>query len=208
MNKFNNYFYKGEYKTMKPFNGFEAKKIGGARPALPAGGYVCSILSAKVEEYSETYHVLVLAIDVIEGEYKDFWKKDFDTNDNAIRKWRGTYRITVPNDDGTEQDERSKRIFGNFIWSVQESNPGYAWDWDEKKLKGKKLGVLYGNKEWEIDGRTGWSTAAMGSCSVEDCRAGNFKLPKDWHLKNRKTAAAPEPVQLDPVDDDPDDLPF
>ena len=208
MNKFNNFFYKGEFNTMmKPFNGFEAKKIGGSRPVLPVGGYVCNILSAKVEEYSETYHVLVLAIDVAEGDYKDFWKKDYDTNDNALKKWRGTYRVDIPRDDGSEPDTWTKRKFGNFIWAVQESNSGFTWDWDEKKLKGKKLGVLYGNKEWEINGRSGWTTEAGGCCSVEDCRAGAFKLPKDKPLKNRQTPAAPDPVQLEPVDDT-DDLPF
>ena len=182
---------------------FEAKRMGGAREILPAGGYVCEIKSAKEETY-DWGKVLLLAIDVAEGEYTGFWKRDFDNNDREDKKWRGIYRVNVPKDDGSESDNWTKRSFGNFIWAVQESNPGYAWDWDEKKLKGKKIGVLYRNREWEMNGNTGWTTEAAGSCSVDDCRAGKFRLPKDKPLKNRpveQTAAAN-------VIDSEDDLPF
>ena len=189
---------------MREFKGFEAKKVGGGRDPLPAGGYVCEIKNAKEEAY-KWGSVLVLAIEVIEGEYAGFWKKDFDNNDRDDKKWRGTYRINVPSDDGSPQDEWNKRTFGNFIWAIEESNPGYRWAWDEKTLKGKKLGVLYRNEEWEMNGKTGWTTKAAGSVSVEDCRAGKFRLPKDRPLKNR-----PVQEQTDPIAtaDDEDDLPF
>lgn len=194
---------------MKAFNGFEAKKQGGSREILPVGGYVCEIKSAKEEVYNSSngeFRFLVLAIDVAEGEYAGFWKKDYDGNTADDKKWRGTFRISVPKDDGTEQDGWTKRTFGNFIWAVQESNPGYVWNWDEKTLKGKKLGVLYRNKEWEMNGNTGWTTEAGGAISVEDCRAGKFKPLKDKPLKNRpaqgQTAAVPDTV------DDSEELPF
>lgn len=189
---------------MKEFKGFEAKKVGNGREILPAGGYVCEIKSAKEETYSWG-NVLVLAIEVIEGEYAGFWKRDFDSNDRDDRKWRGIYRIAEPKDDGTQQDAWTKRSFGNFIWAVQESNPGYNWAWDEKTLKGKKIGVLYRNREWEMNGNTGWTTEAAGSVSVEDCRAGKYRLPKDKPLKNRPAAAeADAPASVA----DEDDLPF
>ena len=194
---------------MKAFNGFEAKKQGGSREILPVGGYVCEIKSAKEEVYNSSngeFRFLVLAIDVAEGEYAGFWKKDYDGNTADDKKWRGTFRISVPKDDGTEQDGWTKRTFGNFIWAIQESNPGYTWNWDEKTLKGKKLGVLYRNKEWEIDGKTGWTTEAGGAISVDDCRAGKFKMLKDKPLKDRpaqnKTSSSPD------VAVDEEDLPF
>lgn len=194
---------------MKAFNGFKAEKASSGREILPAGGYVCEIKSAKEEVYNSSngeFCVLVLAIDVVEGEYAGFWKKDYDGNTADDKKWRGNFRISVPKDDGTEQDGWTKRTFGNFIWAVQESNPGYVWNWDEKTLKGKKIGVLYRNKEWEIDGKTGWTTEAGGAISVEDCRAGKFKMLKDKPLKDRpaqsQTAAVPDTV------DDSEELPF
>ena len=185
---------------MKKWNDFKAEKQSSGREILPAGGYVCDIKSAKEENGQ-----LVLAIDVSEGQYAGFFKRDFDNNTNEDKKWRGIYRMWIPKDDGSEMDAWTKRSFGNFIWSIQESNPGYAWDWDEKKLKGKKLGVLYRNKEWEFNDRTGWTTEAAGSCSVEDCRAGTFRLPKDKPLKNKP---AEEAKSVPETAADEEDLPF
>lgn len=190
---------------MKQFSGFKAEKASSGREILPAGGYVCEIKSVKEENFDWGSR-LALAIDVVEGDYAGFFKKDFDGNDREDKKWRGIYRISIPKDDGTEQDGWTKRSFGNFIWAIQESNPGYTWNWDEKTLKGKKLGVLYRNKEWEVDGKTGWTTEAAGSISVEDCRAGKFKMLKDKPLKDRpaqgQTASAPDVVAGE------DELPF
>ena len=196
---------------MKAFNGFEAKKAVSSREPLPAGGYVCDIKSAKVEEYNGkkgAFSVLVLAIEVAEGQYAGFWKKDYDNNTNDDKKWRGTYRVNIPRDDGTEEDSWTKRSFGNFIWSVQESNPGYTWNWDEKTLKGKKVGVLYRNKEWEYNDKTGWTTEAAGSASVDDIRSGNFRQLKDKPLNKGNASAAAAPVFTEESADSEDELPF
>ena len=193
---------------MKAWNDFQAKKSGSTREILPAGGYVCEIKTAKVEEYNSSkglYSFLVIALEVIEGEYKGFWKKDFDNNTNEDKKWRGTLRLSIPKDDGSDMDNWTKRTFGNFIWAIQESNSGYAWDWDEKKLKGKKIGVLYRDREWEYNGNTGWTTEACGAISVEECREGKFKLPKPKALKNRPQT---EQTKVEDVVESEDDLPF
>ena len=195
---------------MKAWNDFKAEKASNGREILPAGGYVCDIKTAKVEEYHTgkgDFSALVLAIEVAEGQYAGFWKKDYDGNTNDDKKWRGTYRISIPKDDGSEMDGWTKRTFGNFIWCIQESNPGYTWNWDEKTLKGKKIGVLYRNKEWEYNDKTGWTTEAAGSATVEDIRSGNFKPLKDKPLKNKGTAAT-APVFTEETVDSEDSLPF
>lgn len=192
---------------MKQFD-FEVKKTGSGREILPADGYVCNILSAKEETFSWGSR-LVLAIDVAEGVYEGFFKRDFDNNDREDKKWRGIYRVNIPKDDGTDQDNWTKRTFGNFIWSVQESNPGYTWDWNEKSLKGKKIGVIYRNREWEMNGRTGWTTEAGGSASVEDIRSGKFRLLKDRPLKDRPLKNRPtEQIESAGIVDSEDMLPF
>ena len=206
MNKYNNYFYKGEFITMKQYADFKAEKTASGRELLPVGGYVCEIKRAKEESYSWGSR-LVLAIEVIEGEYAGFWKRDFDNNTRDDKKWRGIFRINCPTDDGSEQDSWTKRKFGNFIWAVQESNPGYVWNWDEKTLKGKKIGLIYRNFEWEMDGKTGWSTEAGGAISVDDCRNGKFKLLKDRPLKDRPVQSQADASAPDTVEDE-SDLPF
>lgn len=175
---------------MKAFSNYEAKRSTSSKETLPAGGYVCQIQGARVEQYNNGFSSLVLAIDVIEGEYAGIWKKDYDNNDREDKKWRGTFRISIPKDDGSEQDAWTKRTFGNAMWAIEQSNPGYTWDWDEKKLKGKKIGVIYRNREWEHNGYTGWTTEAGGSESVENIRAGKFKMLKDKPLKNKSASSA------------------
>ena len=174
---------------MKPYNGFKAQKSAGAREILPAGGYVCRIDGAKVETYKTrnggTMETLIWAIEVIEGEHAGFWKKDFDSQTGEDKKWRGTMRINLPKDDGSEQDSWTKRTFENAMWALEDSNPGYTWDWDEKKLKGKIVGIIYRNREWEYNGNTGWTTEAGGVTSADDIRNGKFKPLKDKPLKNK-----------------------
>ena len=188
---------------MKKFNDVKAERSFSGRETLPAGGYVCDILSAKVEsnDWGET---LIIAHDVAEGDYKGIFKRDYDNNDREDKKWRGTFRLRLPKDDGTEQDGWKKRSLGNFIWAIEESNPGYTWNWDEKTLKGKKIGLLYRNKEWEYNGRSGWTTEAISSDSVDDIREGKFKIPKDKPLANKPVSVEQTFEELD----DSSELPF
>lgn len=188
---------------MKKYSDVKAERSAGGRETLPAGGYVCNILSARVEsgEWGDT---LVVAHDVAEGEYAGLFKRDYDNNTRDDKKWRGTFRLRLPKDDGSEQDGWKKKSLGNFIWALEESNPGFTFDWDEKKLKGKKIGLLYRNKEWAFQDRTGWTTEAISADSIDNIRNGKFKIPKDKPLPVKEVAP---PAFTDEGDDD-GDLPF
>ena len=191
---------------MKEFNGLEIKKSVGASAPLPAGGYVAKILNAKVEEYSWG-EVLVISFDIADGEYKDFFSKQYKENTREDKKWKGNFRLTVPNE-GNQYFDSQKRTFGNAIWAIEESNPSFRWAWDENALKGNMVGVLFRNFEWEMDdGRSGWSTECCTFVSVEDVRTGNFKQPKDKPLRNKSTNKAPS-SNFTVIDDSLDDLPF
>ena len=191
---------------MKAFNGLEIKKSVSANEPLPAGGYVAKILNAKVDEYSWG-EVLVISFDIAEGEYKDFFRKQYNENTREDKKWKGNFRLTVPNE-GNQYFDSQKRTFGNAIWAIEESNPGYHWDWNETALKGKMVGVLFRDREWEMDdGRFGWSTECCTFVSVEDVRTGNFKQPKDKPLR-KKTENNATASTFTAIDDSADDLPF
>ena len=189
---------------MKAFNGLEIKKSVNTSEPLPAGGYVAKILNAKVDEYGWG-EVLVISFDIAEGEYKDFFRKQYNENTREDKKWKGNFRLTVPQE-GNQYFEGQKRTFGNAIWAIEESNPGYHWDWVEAALKGKMVGVLFRNFEWEMNGNSGWSTECCTFVSVEDIRNGNFKQPKDKPLRNKPVNNAPANIS-GPVDDSVD-LPF
>ena len=191
---------------MKAFNGLEIKKSVSASEPLPAGGYVAKILNAKVEEYSWG-EVLVISFDISEGEYKDFFSKQYKENTREDKKWKGNFRLTVPQESNQYFDSQ-KRTFGNAIWAIEESNPGYHWDWNEDALKGKMVGVLFRNFEWAMDdGRSGWSTECCTFVSVEDVRTGNFKQPKDKPLKRKESYSSNQFSEMVEIDST-DDLPF
>ena len=179
------------------------EKPSGGRETLPAGGYVCQILNAKVEsgEWGDT---LVIAHDVCEGEFSNLFKRDYDNNTMEDKKWRGTFRLKLPKDDGTEQDAWKKRSLSNFLWAIEQSNPGFTFNWDEKTLKGKKIGLIYRNKEWEYNGRSGWTTEAAGTESIDNIREGKFRALKDKPLANKPAQVFTE------IDDteETDGLPF
>ena len=191
---------------MKAFNGLEIKKSVSASEPLPAGGYVAKILNAKVEEYSWG-EVLVISFDIAEGEYKDFFSKQYKENTREDKKWKGNFRLTVPQESNQYFDSQ-KRTFGNAIWAIEESNPGYHWDWNEAALKGKMVGVLFRNFEWSMDdGRSGWSTECCTFVSVEDVRTGNFKKPKDKPLKRKESYSSNQFSEMVEIDST-EDLPF
>ena len=190
---------------IKSYNGFKPERTT-TRETLPAGGYVAKIMDATVINY-DWGDVLKVDFDIAEGEYKGFFATDYRNNTNDDKKWRGTYRINIPNESNQYFDSQRKS-FNNLIACLEETNSGFHFDWDESKLKGKGIGVLFRNKEWEYNGSTGWTTECCTVTTAKDIREGNFKMPKDKPLKAKaaNTGAYSETAFV-PVDDD-SDLPF
>ena len=166
----------------------EIKRSSNSGEPLPAGGYVAKILDASISTYSWG-EVLVFSFDIVEGEYTEFFKNKYleDTNEN--KKWKGTFRLTIPQEDNQYYDSQ-KRKFGNAIACIEESNPKYAWNGDERKLKDNYVGVLFRNYEYDVDGRQGWTTECCSFTSVDEIREKKFKMPKDKPLKKQPESPA------------------
>ena len=189
---------------MKPYNGFTAEPTRTAE-ALPAGGYVAKIVKAEEAHY-DWGNMLLIYFDIAEGEHKGHFKTQYDGQQGEDKKWKGVYRQSVPKDDGSDKDEWSKRSFNNAIWAIEESNTGYHWDWNEASLKGKTVGVLFRNREWEYNGKTGWTTECCALTDVTSIREGKFRIPKDKPLANKTENAFARADVLSDIDDD--DCPF
>ena len=197
---------------IRRYNGAKAERRA-AREILPAGGYVAKILDAKVQHFDfrngDSVDKLILSFDILEGQHAGFFKRDYNQNTNEDKKWRGTYRVNIPKDDGTEQDGWSKNTFNGVIWALEDSNPGFHFDFDETQLKGKIVGVLFRNKEWEWEDKTGWTTECCALTGAEEIRSGKFKMPKDKPLKKSgSTMSAPSGGGFAEVTDDDGTLPF
>lgn len=187
---------------MKQFNGFKAKKIA-STTALPVGGYVAEIKEVKDVFSANGTEFLQISFEIAEGEYKGFFEENYKNQQSEDKRWKGVHRLFVPKDDGSDKDEWSKKIFGDAIACIEESNSGYHWDWNESGLKGKLIGVLFREKEWEYDGRTGITTECGKLETIANVREGKFKPLKGKYL------AKPAPsVGFAPVAFDDDELPF
>ena len=192
---------------MKKFNNWENVKAASEFVPLPAGGYIVELKNAKVKEYKnqngDAFERFEIAIDIAEGEFKDYYANDFCNQTNEDKKWKGVLRLYMPKEDGSEQDEWTKSRFKSFIEAVEDSNPGYHWGWEESTLRGKKIGCLFRLEEWEYNGKTGKKAQPFKAVSVEKIKSGNFKTPKEKLLdKNASAPTAPTPEFRDIPDED------
>lgn len=167
---------------MKKYEGYEhAEAFTGEYEKLEPGGYICKILKVQAEE--KDYGTLLrIAFDIVEGEHEGFYKRNFENKKlyDAEAKWPGMYYQTIKQDD--------LRYFKGFMTSVEASNPGFRWDWDEKKLAGKLFGGLFGEEEYEKqDGSIGISVKCKFVRSVDSIREGKFKIPEIKRLQNSPT---------------------
>jgi len=172
---------------MKPtYSGFEAKKQSNFAQLPPPGAYVAEIQGVKTEEsFDHTREVIVLMLEITEGEYKGQYHKVFEDQKNGFGdsvKYRGTLRLT-PFMDGDESWVKS-RFEGN-IWCIMQDNPGFEWDWDEKKLKGKKVGINVRKAFYEgKDGTEKETTEIAQLETIADVKSGKCRLLKERRPKN------------------------
>lgn len=112
--------------------------------ALPVGAYECVIKDAKVNLNEETgKKTFKVSVDIASGEFKDYFLKRFANNTSDKPKWdNNAVRYLAYEGDNVS-------YFKGFITSVENSNTGYKWDWDEEKLKGKKICGVFQYEEYE-----------------------------------------------------------
>ena len=172
--------------AIKRFNDYNETQAYTDFQQLPKDGYVLRIMGAEVCENSKGEYIKI-SCDLAEGEYKDFYANEYRNQQQEDKKWHCNYLLNVPNDDGSEQDGWTKRRFKTVIAALEDSNPGYHFDWDEKKFKGKLVGGLFNEREYEANDRTVKRTTNLAQmCAVEKIRSKTFKLPKDKLLQNNK----------------------
>lgn len=196
---------------MKKPSNWNDVKAAGERVKLPAGGYEAKIINAKVVSYdgsNGSYERLEIAVDITAGEYKDYYKQDFDSNTRDDKKWRGVARFYVPTDDGSEKDEYTKSVLKSVTDALEDSNKGYHWDWDETSLKGLKVGILVRDKEYEVDGKHGFSPEIFRFTDINRIKEGKFTVPKQKLLKESSGTSAAASSGSDSAASSDDDYPF
>lgn len=187
---------------MKKLEGYEeAQAITGEYERLEAGGYICKIKSAKEEQSKSGKRMLVIALDILEGDKKDFFKKRFDEDNRNEKKWPAgaIYRQMLEGDKATG-------YLKGLMTSLENSNEGFKWDWDEKKLANLKCGAIFGEEEYEkMDGSIGTTTKVKFIRTVQAIQEGKFKIPELKKLPQKGEAFED---YINSVTSDSEDLPF
>ena len=146
---------------------------------LPKGAYVVRIKDAKIAKTSSGNDQVVFAFDIAEGEYKDFYKGQFDRNTSEDKKWPNDaiFRMTIPYDGCPDYIVTN---YDSFFADLEDSNDGFVFSGDEKTLKGKLIGAKMHIRQTEFNGNVYNHTRMKWSCVADDVRKGKAgRLPND-----------------------------
>lgn len=191
---------------MKPTPNYNtAAAYDGSSERLPAGGYICRIMKAWVETTQNGSEMLVLALEIAEGQYAGFIKKQYDSRKatNPKTVWPALFKQFTLGTDG-----QTNPFFKGMLKSIEESNTGYVWNWQEATLANKMIGMIFREEEFEAsDGSIKTTVRPAFPRSVQRIRNG-VEAPEIKRL-NKPTSSANtmQNVGFTPVDDD-EELPF
>lgn len=198
---------------MKQFNSFATAQAFKPAEKLPVGNYILEIKDAEEVTFNNGGSALKVSFDIADGDHKGFYTNDYRNQTGEDKRWKGTLLLYVPKEDGSKEDGWTANSFKGNIEAIEESNPGYHWDWNEQGLKGKKVGGIFFEKEWEFNGRTGMTTACKRFATVEQVKSGTIKTPEPKMLAG-KSAPLNVPINeedfegFEELDTDDADPPF
>lgn len=178
---------------------------GGAIPKLPAGGYVCRILNVGVDSTQNGSTFIKLQIDIQEGEYAAHFTKLWNASKNSQyeRKWKGVCKIFLPTNHGdAEKYKKAIAFYKGQINSITRSNGmpemNIEAGYDPDVFKGKLVGVLFREAEYNIDGKKGIFTEPAFLADAAKIRSGDFQIPEMRRLQPQATnpfaAVTPQPT--------------
>jgi hypothetical protein len=158
---------------MRQINNWEQIEEQKEFEALKPGGYIAVIKNVQDDADKE---YLKVSYDIAEGQYKDYYMNLYKSKNF----WGGSFFRSYK--------EKAQPMFKGFINAIEKSNPGYKWNWDEKTLKGKKIGIVLMEEEYVASqgasaGQVKTRLIVQEVRTLENIRKGEFKV------KDKKTVA-------------------
>ena len=183
-------------KKIENYENVQASSGEFARPT--AGGYICKIINVEDVPMNEQGKgdYLRIEYDIADGKFKDYYKEQND-------RWGGNWNASFIR----SYKEKAQGMFKHFINCVEQSNNGFVWDWNEKGLVGKFVGLVLGEEEYENKkGEIKTKLVVKDVKTPFEIKEGNFKIPP---IKKLERTQAQTDNGFSPVDNvDTSDLPF
>jgi hypothetical protein len=183
---------------MKPIENYEAVQASSGEFARPtAGGYICMITNVEDVPYdvaTDKGNYLKIEYDIATGDFKGYYS-------DAFQKFGGSWWAKFVR----SYKESAVGMFKHFTNCVEASNGGYKWDWNEQGLRGKLIGLVFGEEEYVgNDGAIKTRLVVTHIKTVEEIKNGDFKIPEIKRLPASVVDAVSSsaPVGID------DDVPF
>lgn len=190
---------------MKAFNGFKSEASNRKAKSLPAGAYVARIKAVKIDG-AEPDQTLVIRLDVAEGEYIGYFLNRYNQEKETSKfepRYRGDFKIRIPNDNSSSMyPDSDVRKFNDAIYRIEQSNPGYHWDWNENGLVDKYVGINMQDAEFNGNPYT-----KIGRLEIaQDVRKGIVRPMQPAKPRGDAVPAADPQTGFTPVE--VDSLPF
>lgn len=157
---------------------------------LTPNGYIVKILT--VEDHPDKEY-LKIYFDIVKGDDKGYFKKQYDGDTRKERKWpnAGTFIRSYK--------DSAASMFKGFINAIEKSNKGYQWNFDEKTLVNKVVGLIIADEQYQNQkGQVRVRNYVAAVRSVETIEKGEYEIPALKELTTTKTTTAPA---NDPIPD-------
>lgn len=200
-------------EKIENWNELEAKGMEDFKP-LPIGAYECLIRKAEVYKNQDSgKESFKVQVDIASGDYKGYFQKRYDSNTRSDKTWDNNATRYL-----AYQGENAS-FFKGFITCIENSNPGYKWQWDEESLKNKKICGVFQYEEYENpEGKKGVkvrltkfrSLDKMKDVEVSDSVRllnGSYMTIDDYN-ERKENATAEEVFGPSIVETDPGETPF
>lgn len=155
---------------MKPIENWNEIQEAKTFERLPVGGYVCAIKA--VEDVPDKQY-LKIYFDIVKGEKKGYFQNEYDRDTRPQKKWAqaGTFIRSYK--------DSAASMFKGFINAVEASNKNFTWNWDEKSLVKKYVGLVIGEEEYvNQKGAVRVRNYVVGIHKTETIESGDFKMPE------------------------------
>lgn len=151
----------------KPDGYDQSDAIEGGYRGPQAGPYILGIVNAFTQNNRNSEQQLVLFLDIAEGEFKNYFRRQTDrfNKNRYLRFYQNTEGKGTP-------------YFKGTINAIEESNPGFQFDFNDSTLVHKKLGGNLREEEYvrTSDGAIGTALRVAYLCSKRSILEGGHKV--------------------------------
>lgn len=165
---------------MKKINDWENIKENSDFKRLEPNAYVCAIKS--VEDVSNKEY-LRICFDIVKGDNKGYFQKLYDSDTRKDKKWPVAGTLI------RSYKESALSMFKGFITAIEKSNKNYKWNFDEKTLVKKYIGLIIADEKYlNQKGQKRVRNYVSSVRSLEAIEKGDFTIPALKELDESKIA--------------------